>query len=370
MPRMLLVVVVVALVGVAAHGAARFDRRVLVDEPMADDLYAAGRTVEIRAAVDGDAVAAGEAVIVSAAVGGDLMAVGERVLVRAAVGDDARLAGRIVDVEARIADHLVAAGQEVTLGPGARVGDWAWLAGETVVLDGEVTGNLRVVARRILVFGRVGGSAELEAQAIEVGAAARIGGDLILRSSSEPKVAAGAEIGGELLRRPTEIPEPDAGPAAEAGAGVLTAAVAVSAVVLYLLFPGVAARGADSIRRRPWSAAGLGLGALAATPLVVALLVISVVGALLGLVLLALYLCALVFALALGLFFLGHRGLALMRREPGGRLAHVLALLAAALVLILLQQVPVVGGLLTFAVLLLGLGGLQMVGWRAYRGGA
>jgi len=358
--------VLAALIAGVAVGAQRAGELVVIDTPVSEDLYAAGRSIELLAAVDGDVVAAGQSVIVAAPVSGDLLAAGERVVVRGAVGDDARLAGRLVRVSAQIADHLVAAGQEVELGPESRVGAWAWLAGETVIVHGTVTGDVSVVARRIVITGQLLGRADLQAESIELREGARVAGDLVLRSEGEPRIAPGAVLEGEQRRLAPKAPSVDA-PDAAAGGTLMFAAVAVAGVVLYLLFPHLATASAETARARPWASLGLGLAVLAATPLLVAALLATVVAALLGVVLLLLYLCALVFGMAAGLFFLGRQALVLALRRAPGRLAHVLALLGAALVVALLQYVPVVGGLAAFVLLLLGLGSLQLQYWWAYR---
>ena len=103
-----------------------------------------------------------------------------------------------------------------------------------------------------------------------------------------------------------------------------------------------------------------------AGPLASLILFLTNLGALLGLVLLALYLAALPLGWLAGAY--GGAELALgRRRESASRAVRALALAAAIAVLALLQFIPVAGQLLALAVLLFGLGGLVRTGWRAYR---
>jgi cytoskeletal protein CcmA (bactofilin family) len=86
-----------------------------IDEPQAEDVYAAGRDVKVVADVEQDVTSAGQRVSISGRVGGDVIAAGETVIVRGQVLDDVRAAGRRVSVYGKVVDHVVVAGQSVHL---------------------------------------------------------------------------------------------------------------------------------------------------------------------------------------------------------------------------------------------------------------
>jgi len=104
------------------------------------------------------------------------------------------------------------------------------------------------------------------------------------------------------------------------------------------------------------------------TPALVVLLFISAVGALLGMLLLALYLVALLVGTLVGLYSLGASGLRLFRRPGGGsRPLALLAFVLALIVVALLQAVPLFGFVLLLLLLLAGCGAVQQGAYRAWR---
>jgi hypothetical protein len=120
---------------------------------------------------------------------------------------------------------------------------------------------------------------------------------------------------------------------------------------------------------RPWLGIGLGFIALACIPALILALFITLVGIPLAIIMLLLYLAMLIGAYVIGALYLGDRALAKARPgvtiSPAWRIAAFLAVIVA---LALVGQIPVFGGIVRIAVLLLGLGGIVLVAWGAPRG--
>jgi hypothetical protein len=96
-------------------------------------------------------------------------------------------------------------------------------------------------------------------------------------------------------------------------------------------------------------------------------LVATLIGVWLGLMLLALYLVTLLLGYLTGALWLAETGLRRTRPQaPATTGWRVLALVVALAVIGLIGLVPVLGCLVTFAVLLLGLGALAMRAWQGY----
>lgn len=366
----LLLAGLIGALGASALFAQRIGESVEIREPVEHDLYAAGRGVYVLAPVAGDLVAAAQRVSVEADVEGDVIAAGETVSLWATVLDDVRAVGREVVLAGQVGDHMVAAGETVRLEPAARVGSWAWLAGSTVDVAGAVGGELRIGAATARVRGEVGGDLQVRAETVEIADTARVHGDLIWYGERAPTIGAGARIDGRVLQRPGAVPAPGApgAAAAAAAAAVFAAGLMVAGVVLYLLFPGFALAAVSAVHAAPWRCLGLGLAGLAATPLVVVLLFVTAVGYLLGLALLAVYLVALLVGGLLGALVLGDAGLRSLRRLQAGRWLRAASIVLAIVVMGLVQWVPILGPLVVLALLLAGLGALQLLAYRAYTG--
>ena len=98
---------------------------------------------------------------------------------------------------------------------------------------------------------------------------------------------------------------------------------------------------------------------------------ITIVGIPLALILFLLYVLLLFLGWVTSALFLGRKGLELMHmRQPVTTARRIVALLAAVVALWLLGQVPVIGGWITFAALVLGIGALVWQGWPRRSGGA
>ncbi len=336
---------------------------VAVDEPVAVDQYLAGQQVTVTATVDGDLVAAGSLVRINGAVTGDVIAAGESVTISEPVGDDVRIAGQNLALDSNVGGHVVAAGNSIALAKDAEVTDWLWAAGNTVAVAGRVGGELRAAASTVVISGEIGGNADVAAETLEIPAGARIGGDLIWRSPNAPDISPQAMIAGEITERP-ELSSEDDG----VGGGLLLRAALIVAVVIVLwLFPTRSAGIAQRIKGEPLKALAAGLAVLLLVPLVGVLITVTGVGAIVGVGTLLAYLLLLLVSWLMACAALGLLGLNVAGRDESGLGLKLLAAAIAALVVMLVGLIPVLGGLLVLLLWLLGLGALGLELAHAYR---
>jgi hypothetical protein len=135
-------------------------------------------------------------------------------------------------------------------------------------------------------------------------------------------------------------------------------------VLFTLVFPAYSARAADWIGREPLRSLGLGFVVLVCLPILGVLLLVTIVGIPLALILFMLYLMLLFLGWVTAALFVGRKGLELVRSsQPVTTAWRIGALLAAVIALWLVGQVPWIGGWITFAALVLGIGALVWQGW-------
>lgn len=333
---------------------------------IADDVYAAGGTVDVLADIEGDAVVAGGRVTVGERVNGDVMAAGGIVNVRADITDDVRLAGGDIVLSGLVGDDAIVAAGNVTLAPDAKVGGRVWLSGGRIDVAGTVDGKLMAAGGRILLSGRFRGDVDLTGHAISILESAIIDGNLVYRSPREAEIAAGAQIRGTTRYEPIEQPMMPI-VAAAAGMSILVLlGLIVTGGAMFLVFPRFIGASVASIRSQPWKALGLGLAVFAATPVVIGLLFMTVIGWLPAVVIGALYLILLLAGFLTGAFYVGDVSFGLARRDSVSLTRRLGSFIAALLLILLLALVPLLGALLLFALLLLGLGALNLGMYRAY----
>jgi len=360
------VLVVFAILSITLIGATTQDSGDIVDRrgTVSDDYYAAGGTVTIDANVNGDVIAAGGTVTVGNRVTQDVMVAGGTVTVRGKVEDDVRAAGGNVTIDATVGDDALASGGNVTLTSKARVGGNAMLAGGVVNIDGTVIGDLKAAGGNVTINGTVRGNVDLEAEQVVISPGARIDGNLNYSSPAKGNINKDAVIRGKTSYTESERYRPH--PAARF-LSVITFSVA--GIVWLLLFP----RFTSAITARMggdfWKNLGLGFALLVATPVAFVLLMISFVGIWVGLPLLATYLVALVLAYLLAAFFVAETGARMLRFDTGTRGRVMLALVVALALLAAIRFIPVLGGLVTFLLMLTALGASAFQLHDLYRGG-
>jgi hypothetical protein len=338
-------------------------------EPIDRDFYAAGQVVHLLGPVNGDVTIVGQRLTVDGAVTGDVMSAGESVTINGDVLDDIRVAGRQVQVNGTVGDHIVAAGETVTLGPSAKVGSWAWLAGQQVEILGKVGKELKVTGQEVIIAGEVGGPVTITANRVRILGDAVIHGPLRVKSPKAPVIAKGAKIQGDVKYLPT--PEVEHAPLAKVVllAGLMfTLGLILTGIVYYLLFPRFSVASARNIGKAPLPSLGLGFMVLLLTPLLVIVLFSVGVGFLLGILLAAVYLLMVVSGGLTGVIYVSDVALCrLFKKSEAGKGVTVLVLLGAFVVFALVQLIPLLGSIVVFVLSVMGIGAMQYQFWQQYK---
>jgi hypothetical protein len=228
------------------------------------------------------------------------------------------------------------------------------------VIGGDVKGSVVALNGSIRVTGKVSDNVVAVKGRAVIDAGANIGGDVM--SSRRPVVAPGATVKGDVRT------ENFANYFRAVGWFLwfgwwLAVSVSVFALGLLLLAlaPRAARAGIDVARSRAGAAIAWGLAMAVGLPIVSFLVLFTLVGIPLGLI--GLLSLALLYGLGytLAALILGRA----LIKEPRGA---VLAFAGGLLILRVIDLIPVIGNLVTFAATVFGLGALTVAGWRAARG--
>lgn len=308
------------------------------EQTVEGDLYVAAATVRVAGTVSGDLIVAAGTVDVVGAIGGDLIASAGTVNIDGTVGGDTRVAAAQTDVTGTVGEDLVVATGTLTIANGSRIGEDVVFTTGATVLDGTVDGAV-------------------------------LGGTSDYRNNGS---VAGTE------RVTIQEAEPAPGPLDRVWSAVRRwVSLVVVGALLVLVVPAVLARTRVVARQRPLPSLGVGQLALIGVPLVVlvGLFVVAVVAAALGLGALtqlaaAVMATGLVVAAALAMVFVLLVGFVaqvivslIVGRiviTPRARGDQLVAIALGALVLVIVFAIPVLGGLLQYATVLLGLGALVL----------
>lgn len=308
---------------------------------------------------------------------------------------ESRAGGTVVVAEDETVDGLEAFAGSVVV-RGTVDGNLQAFAGDVTVTEtGRVTGNVEAAAGSVRVAGTVGGNVEAAAGNIEIARSGEIGGDLQAAGGSvvlagtvrgdatlagESVVLAesavvdggveydaesfrneGASVAGDVVRN-DDLGGVSIGSPADAllpgwVASIYGALVnLVLGATLLLVFPGVSRRIADRAVESPLAAGGVGLLTVVAVPIVLVLVALTIVGIPLSLLGLFLFLFTLWVALVYGGYTVGE-----WLTDAADVDNRWLALVVGVVLVALAGRLPIVGGLVTAIVTLLGLGALALV---------
>jgi cytoskeletal protein CcmA (bactofilin family) len=290
----------------------------------------------------------------------DLTVAAGNLVVRGTVrGDLTALSGN-VNVPGRVTGDLTALGGNVRV-TGTVGGTVSSVSGNTFVESGARVGELESASGTVVVNGTVAGDATLGAGSITLGPSAVVAGDL--QYSGELVRTSGAQVEGVIVEEEEVQFEP-----VPAVPGWLFAAYGFLAnlllgVVLLAVFPSFSGSVADRALDSPLRSGGVGLLSFVLVPALLVVFAITIIGIPVSLLGALVYAFVLWSAAVYGAYAVGAWLLSLA--DAANRwLALVVGLLAVAVV----SRVPILGGLVQFLVLLLGLGALSLALWRRYRG--
>lgn len=328
------------------------------DKTVDSDYFAWGERVTISGTVNGDTYVGGGNVLVDGTINGDLLVGGGSVTIRGNILKDLRAAGGQVSVAGKVEGNVTAAGGNVDIQDSAQI-------------SGSVTG----AGGDIKIFSPIGRGATLAGGNVTIGNS--INGDILAGvgnlaltsnaqaqnvtyySSKKADIQEGAQIKGQISQKlpPKAKEKQETAKKILTGARLIFAILSlVSSLIIGYIFtkflPNFTNSAALRIRKNPFGMFLAGFLALVLIPILSVLLLITVVGIPIGLIALvgytiSLYLSKLFVAVAVGQVILSRdkRSQDLFLALAGGLIAYLV-----------LTLIPVIGPIVTFLTLTVGLG--------------
>lgn len=353
------------LLGLILTCAALATEKESVSKEMGSDYFTAGKSVSVNKPVGGDLFAAGEDVGVDAATAGDAVVAGGSVRLNHPVEQHVYAGGGRVVLNSVVKGGARVAGGEVDVAPSAEVQNLT-VAGGKVRVNGKVTGYLQAAGGHVYLNGPVTGDVDVTANRVELGPAANVSGKLRYRSREPLKRDPAARVAGGVEQLPaparwTTQAEGVGRGVASVASWVWTFGLMVVIAVLIALLPKFFAAAADRLEHHFGMSALTGFVLLVCVPVAALILLITGIGAPLGLLAMAAYLMLLLVGYLTASAALGD--IALKRWSPshvGVKRWRIGFAIAALLAIAILGEVPLLGGLVVFAALLTGLGAVVL----------
>ena len=339
------------------------------DEIVEASAYFAGGTVAVAGTVQGDLYCAGQNVQITGRVDGDVICAGQTVHVSGVVTGDVRIAGQTVTVDGPVGRNLTAFGQNVTQTGNSVVNGDATVFGTALQLAGKLGRDIVAGGENITLSGATGRDVTLTNEQLTITSGATVGGSLNYTSNNNAVVDAGEKITGKNQKHdpPKQEEQTQNDLAAKLGmAAYWFGAMLVAGLALLLFAPRSFAATNKVMHQQGGWALLAGLGVLIVTPIVAFVLMATVIALPLACVLLFAWFSALLVAYAYAGYGLGSWVAA--RAKWQLKWAPVANLLIGMVLLWLGMLVPIIGGLLGFAALVWGLGGLTLAYGSYLRG--
>jgi hypothetical protein len=302
-----------------------------IDQDIQGDLVLAGSRLEINGNTGDDFIGAGGELIVNGNVSGNIIALGGSIRVNGNVGGD-----------------VVTAGGQIFLSPESVVGGDILLAGGEVTLDGTVKGNGEISTGTL----RTGDNFELK-------------GNLALQADNYPSNLED-KVGGKVNVTQVNATERQYESVSE-GFGIfslilgLLASLALGLILIYL-FPDFVSGVAELVKDSPLKTGLLGFLALIFLPILSVVLLFTIFGWSLSVLILLLLTLALLIATVPVKLLAGEIIYNKILNKNAGKMMYYLV---GAVIFAIIYEIPLLGELIRFIALLIGLGAI--VAWLAIR---
>lgn len=293
---------------------------------------------------------------VTGTIGGNLVAMGKAVEVRGRVEGTVYAVAESLVVDGQVGNSVVSFGNDTAIDRGAALGG-NWIGfGDRLRAQGSIGRGVLVFARDLRLDNQVSGDVEAWTGRLTLGRSSAIEGAVTYHSEQEAVIESGARAGALKF-----VPwEGRSGRGATSRPGVRLAVrfagFLVVGLILLALLPGMRTRFPRAVVRYPWQSPLAGLAILVAVPVAAILLLMTLVGAPLGLLSLLLYPVALYTGQVL-LSWTAGRLIADRWSWLGGQHWAVI-FLAGAIVTTLLTELPFIRFACSFVAVVYGLGGL------------
>jgi hypothetical protein len=364
----LLVLLVAAAPGHATEFRTQHDKSGIVvipaGETIDDTVIVLGQSIVVEGTVTGDLIAVAESVRIPGEVRGSLVTLSKSLSIDGVVKGDLYSATQSLDLRGSVERNVHAAAETFDVASSARIARDAYVAGQRGRIGGTVGRDLHAAGQGLAITGHVVRSIAFSGNGIELAPSARVGGDIAAYVPNDGAVsrAAAAQLASEPQIHKSDGGHKSGG-VARASKRWLTpgfyfwqavriAAALALGLLLYWLLPALFDWPTPP-ERRLLRSSGIGFLAFVATPVAAVLLGITVIGLPIGALALgawvvALYLSGILVALRLGQL--------LLRSPQRNAGSFALALLTGLALLRITVNLPYLGVLVWFLVVVVGLG--------------
>lgn len=327
------------------------------------DYFSTGERVTVSGTVNGDAYIAGGNVIIDGNINGDLLVAGGNIVIRGTVQDDIRVAGGNITISSQVGKNLTVLGGSVNISENSQIAGSLVAGVGNLQIFAPIARGMTIGAGTVLIGNSVGGDITAGVGEMTLTPDASIAGNLEYWSELDAEIPQSATVSGNITKH---SPPQGSARAAESAAQGIFGAISIgftlasffSALILGLLLVKFAPRYlenvSDNILNSPARSLLVGFIFLIVVPMLAIFLFVTLLLIPLSIVLMALYFLATYVSKIFVAYALGKKASELLKVNWARGLVYV----AGLILFYLVTAIPVIGWILGFGALLLGLGAL------------
>lgn len=328
------------------------------NEIIDDTVVAAADTVVVDGVIKGDLITLAREVRVKGKVTGSVAGLAKHLEIDGQVEGDVYTAQEGLILRGQVGRNLHAAAKNLVIDSSAVVGHDLRGAAEDARIAGSIGRGLNLYAKSAELAGNVGGPAVVQSERVTVRESSRVKGDFTITvpKKANANIASNAVAQGTTQVREAPGPWQEVSPLRQPQFYVwqilwLVAALVSGALIHWLAPAALAKRETSPVATL--KSMGLGFIILIVTPIAAILVGLTVVGLPTGAFVFASWLAALYVS---GIFASAWLGRLVLKRPGSDLQTLLLTLLVGQVLLRVIKMVPVLGGLVGFCALILGLG--------------
>lgn len=347
------------------------------------ETLATGDTIDIEGGAEGRVFAAGWKVNVDDGVyENTLLLTGANIDINAHAEGAVYIFGQNISIDGQYVGPVAAAGQEIRIEPSAVIQNDLWLSGQVVWLKGEIPADGKVLGNRVVIDGKImpreeGKVLDIQAQELELTENAVIGGKILYRSKTPPRISSGAQVLMEIqIEDSTFEDEIKAKLKKIAWLGKLGSTLMllvwllIAGLVVCLVMAPKMRASLKRVRKYPTRMLGAGIGYLIMVPLTAVVLFVTVIGMPVAISLLASYPIAVIMGFSIGTLWIGTLVYEVaFRKVPYRRYQYVACYLMGMVIVLLVTRIPFVGFVGWLVPLAGGLGAFSWLKWQQMQAG-
>ena len=175
-------------------------------ESIPEETWVSAQLLTINGSVSNDLFASSPVMELNGTFNGDVWCAGDNISSAGTFWNSARLLSRIAQVQGTHYGSVTAVGTTVKIDRTAILYSDLLCVGENVILEGSVSGKVRILAQRVTLGGQINNNLSIAAQEIVILPGTIINGNLSYQAPNELILSSSVILNGELQRRFSPVP--------------------------------------------------------------------------------------------------------------------------------------------------------------------